>query len=70
MVASLEPNSYFIEPEDLRRLQAQNKGFSGGIGLEITIRNGQIYVVSPYEDTPAFQAGLLPKAQRRKGAKF
>ena len=63
MVATLEPNSYFIEPEDLRRLQAQNKGIFGGIGLEITIRNGQIYVVSPYEDTPAFQAGLLPKDQ-------
>ena len=63
MIATLEPNSYFIEPEDLKRLQAQNKGVFGGIGLEITIRNGQIYVVSPYEGTPAFQAGLLPRDQ-------
>ena len=41
MIATLEPNSYFIEPEDLKRLQAQNKGVFGGIGLEITIRNGE-----------------------------
>ena len=61
MVATLEPNSYFIEPEDLKRLQDQNRGLFGGIGLEITIRNGEIYVVSPYEGTPAFHAGLRPK---------
>jgi carboxyl-terminal processing protease len=63
MVATLEPNSYFIEPEDLERLQAQNVGVFGGIGLEITIIKGEIFVVSPYEDTPAFKAGLLPKDQ-------
>ncbi len=60
MVATLEPNSYFIEPEDLERLQAQNMGVFEGIGLEITTRDGFITVVSPYEGTPAFIAGLLP----------
>lgn len=60
MVATLEPNSYFIEPEDLERLQDQNKGFFGGIGLEITHKDDVVTVVSPYEDTPAFRQGLLP----------
>jgi len=60
MVATLEPNSYFIEPEDLERLQAQNRGIFEGVGLEITTKNGYITVVSPYEGTPAFRGGLLP----------
>jgi len=60
MVATLEPNSYFIEPEDLKRLEEQNKGFFGGVGLEITTKDGVITVVSPYADTPAFRQGLLP----------
>jgi len=60
MVATLEPNSYFIEPEDLERLQAQNRGIFEGIGLEITTKNRIITVVSPYQGTPAFRQGLQP----------
>jgi len=60
MVATLEPNSYFIEPEDLKRIEEQNKGFFGGIGMEITVRDGIITIVSPYEGTPAFRQGLKP----------
>jgi carboxyl-terminal processing protease len=60
MVATLEPNSYFIEPEDLKRLQAQNRGIFEGIGLEITTKDGAVTVVSPYEGTPAFRKGLRP----------
>jgi carboxyl-terminal processing protease len=63
MVATLEPNSYFIYPEDLARLQEQNKGVFGGTGMEITIRDDSIYVVSPYDGTPAHKAGLLPNDQ-------
>lgn len=60
MVATLEPNSYFIEPEDMKRLQEQNMGLFGGIGLEITTKDGDIAVVSPYADTPAFRSGIQP----------
>lgn len=60
MVATLEPNSYFIGPEDLKRLQAQNRGIFEGVGLEITTKDGFITVVSPYEGTPAFHQGLQP----------
>jgi carboxyl-terminal processing protease len=63
MVSTLEPNSYFIEPEDLKILQEKNSGLFRGIGVEITIRNDKIFIVTPYEDTPAFYAGLLPKDQ-------
>lgn len=60
MVATLEPNSYFIHPEDLTRLKAQSKGVYEGIGLEITTRDGAITVVSPYGGSPAFNQGLKP----------
>ena len=60
MVDTLEPNSYYIRPEDLKRIEAQNKGFFGGVGLEITTKDGVITVVSPYDDTPAFRQGLQP----------
>jgi carboxyl-terminal processing protease len=45
---------------DLKRIEAQNKGFFGGVGLEITTKDGVITVVSPYDDTPAFRQGLQP----------
>jgi carboxyl-terminal processing protease len=61
MVSTLEPNSYFIEPEDFKRLKDQNIGVFRGIGVEITIRNDKIFIVTPYENTPASHAGLLPK---------
>ena len=60
MVATLEPNSYFIEPEVLERLQAQNRGVYDGVGLEITTKNEIVTIVSPYEGTPAFRQGLRP----------
>jgi carboxyl-terminal processing protease len=60
MVDTLEPNSYYIRPEDLKRIEAQNKGFFGGVGLEITTKDEVITVVSPYDDTPALRQGLLP----------
>jgi carboxyl-terminal processing protease len=60
MVATLEPNSYFIEPGALKRLQAQNRGVYEGVGLEITTKDEIVTIVSPYEGTPAFRLGLLP----------
>jgi carboxyl-terminal processing protease len=60
MIATLEPNSYFIEPKDLQRLQEQNKGVFGGVGLEITNKDGVATIVTPYENTPAFRQGLKP----------
>jgi carboxyl-terminal processing protease len=59
-VATLEPNSYFIEPEDLKRLQDQNRVFFEGVGLEITTKDGVVTIVTPYEDTFAFRQGLKP----------
>jgi carboxyl-terminal processing protease len=60
MVATLKPNSYFIEPEYMKRLQSQNLGFFERIGLKITTKDRFITVVSPHADTPAFRQGLQP----------
>ena len=60
MIATLEPNSYFIDQKDLESIQEQNKGYFEGVGLEITSREGVITVVSPYNGSPAYRQGLLP----------
>jgi carboxyl-terminal processing protease len=58
MLQSLDPHSSYL-PEDLfRELQVETKGEFGGLGIEITLDNGVLTIVSPIEDTPAFRAGL------------
>jgi carboxyl-terminal processing protease len=61
MLTSLDPHSSFLKPEDFKELQVETKGSFSGIGIEITIRDGILTVVSPIEDTPAFKAGLKAK---------
>ncbi len=58
MLTSLDPHSSFMKPEDFKELQVETKGKFTGIGIEITIRDGILTVVSPIEGTPAFRAGL------------
>jgi carboxyl-terminal processing protease len=61
MLASLDPHSAYLTPELYKDLQVETKGSFGGLGIEITNRNGMLTVVSPIEDTPAARAGI--KAQ-------
>src|SRR5262245_34767713 len=61
MLASLDPHSAYLTPELYKELQVETKGSFGGLGIEITNRNGMLTVVSPIEDTPAARAGI--KAQ-------
>jgi carboxyl-terminal processing protease len=61
MLASLDPHSAYLTPELYKDLQVETKGSFGGLGIEITNRNGMLTVVSPIEDTPAARAGV--KAQ-------
>lgn len=63
MLASLDPYSYFIPPDDFSRLQEQHHGIYGGIGLEITMEHDQFVVVTPYQGSPAFLAGIRPGDQ-------
>jgi carboxyl-terminal processing protease len=61
MLATLDPHSNFLTPDVYRELQVETKGRFGGLGIEITIRDGILTIVSPIEDTPAYRAGLKAK---------
>jgi len=61
MLKSLDPHSEFMEPAEANELKIDSAGEFGGIGIEIGMRDSYPLVISPIEDTPAFEAGLLPK---------
>jgi carboxyl-terminal processing protease len=58
MVSRLDPHSEFMPPDIYREMQVETKGRFGGLGIEITIKDGVLSIVAPIEDTPAFRAGL------------
>jgi carboxyl-terminal processing protease len=58
MLMVLDPHSSYLNPKQFRDMQVQTEGEFGGVGLEVTMENGLIKVVSPIEDTPAAKAGL------------
>ena len=60
MLQSLDPHSSFLTQDMFKELQVETKGEFGGLGIEITLENGVLTIVSPIEDTPAFKAGLKP----------
>ncbi|PWT92712.1 MAG: peptidase S41, partial [Proteobacteria bacterium] len=60
MLSSLDPHSSYLSPKDFQDMQVQTKGEFGGLGIEVTMEDGLIKVVSPIDDTPAFRAGVLP----------
>jgi carboxyl-terminal processing protease len=59
MLTSLDPHSAYMTPEDFKELQEETHGSFSGIGIEITVKDGFLTVVSPIEDTPAYRAGLM-----------
>lgn len=58
MLTSLDPHSGYLDTEKYRDMQVQTRGEFGGLGIEVTMENGLIKVVSPIDDTPAFKAGV------------
>jgi carboxyl-terminal processing protease len=58
MLTSLDPHSAYLTPDLYKELQVDTKGSFGGLGIEITMRNNILTVVSPIEDTPAYKAGV------------
>ena len=58
MVKALDPHTSYMPPEAFRDMQVETSGKFGGLGIEISIRDGILTVVSPIEDTPAFNAGI------------
>jgi carboxyl-terminal processing protease len=63
MLETLDPHSAFMPPQMYKEMQEETKGRFEGLGLEITVKDGVLTVVSPIEDTPAFKAGLLAEDQ-------
>jgi carboxyl-terminal processing protease len=63
MLRTLDPHSSFMPPEVYREMQIETEGRFGGLGIEITIRDDILTVVSPIEGTPAFRAGIEPGDQ-------
>ena len=58
MLSALDPHSAYLTPDSYKELQVDTEGSFGGLGIEITIRDGVLTVVSPIEDTPAYRAGI------------
>ena len=57
-MGTLDPHSSFMTPEEFRELQIETKGKFSGIGIEISLKERILTVVSPIEGTPAYQAGI------------
>ena len=53
MLSSLDPHSAYLSPRSFKEMQVQSKGEFGGLGIEVTMENGVVKVVSPIDDTPA-----------------
>ncbi len=58
MMSTLDPHSAFLAPDEYKELKIETRGAFSGIGIEITLRDGILTVVSPIEGTPAFKKGL------------
>lgn len=58
MLSSLDPHSSYLDVETFKEMREQTKGEFGGLGIEVTMDNGWVKVVSPIDDTPAAKAGI------------
>lgn len=58
MLTSLDPHSSFLDISDFEDMRVQTKGEFGGLGIEVTMENGLVKVVSPIDETPAAEAGI------------
>ena len=61
MLSSLDPHSSYLNSDNFSDMQVQTKGKFGGLGIEITMENGLVKIVSPIDETPAARAGLQPE---------
>lgn len=58
MLSSLDAHSQFMDPETYAELKVDTQGKFGGLGIEITIKDGLLTVITPIQDTPAWKAGI------------
>ena len=74
MLTSLDPHSSYLNPEAAKDMRVQTKGEFGGLGIEVTMENELVKVITPIDDTPAAKAGVLRRRlhfrdRRRGGAR-
>jgi carboxyl-terminal processing protease len=58
MLNGLDPHSSYLDPKNFRDMQIQTRGEFGGLGIEVTMEDGLVKVMSPIDDTPAAKAGI------------
>ena len=58
MLSSLDPHSSYLSPDRFKEMQVQTRGEFGGLGIEVTMENGLVKVISPIDETPAAKAGI------------
>ncbi|TIP96932.1 MAG: PDZ domain-containing protein, partial [Mesorhizobium sp.] len=59
MLTSLDPHSSYMNAEEAQDMRVQTKGEFGGLGIEVTMENDLVKVITPIDDTPAAKAGVL-----------
>ena len=60
MLSSLDPHSSYMDAKEYKEMMVQTRGEFGGLGMQVTMENGLVKVVSPIDDTPAAKAGMKP----------
>ncbi|SHL32470.1 carboxyl-terminal processing protease [Nitrosospira sp. Nsp11] len=60
MLTGLDPHSAYLDMDAFKELQIGTQGEFGGLGIEVSMEDGFVKVISPIEDTPAFRAGIKP----------
>lgn len=60
MLKTLDPHTTYLTPDSYKEMRVETSGKFGGLGIEISLRDGILTVVSPIEDTPAYKAGIKP----------
>jgi carboxyl-terminal processing protease len=60
MLSSLDPHSAFLDIKNFRDMQTQTRGEFGGLGIEVTMEDGFVKVMSPIDNTPASRGGIQP----------
>ena len=63
MLSTLDPHSEFMTVSKFNELKEDTEGSYGGVGLQVHLKDGMLTVIAPMEDTPAFEAGILPGDQ-------
>lgn len=60
MLRELDPHTNFMPPDIFKDFETETSGEFGGLGIEISVQNGILTIISPIEDTPAWEAGIKP----------